>query len=141
MISSQNTLLKIQFGVIISYGLIKFLARPFVLEQNYGGIPEIFVLSYPNFCEAIVGTIPLTFLLLVGNNKINNNQRIKERNIPLLATIIAGFYVILQEFKIHNLGGKNIYDPYDVAFSAAGLLLVYFLLNYIQPRFIDRRRS
>ena len=52
----------------------------------------------------------------------------------MLATAAAAVYVILQEFKIHNLGGENVYDPYDVVFSVIGLITAYLILHTLKPR-------
>ena len=46
---------------------------------------------------------------------------------------MAGVYVLLQEFKIHNLGGNNVFNSTDVFFSILGLVVSIFLLYYIKP--------
>lgn len=135
MITSQNLLLRIQLGVIITYFIVKFWLRPFVLENEYGGSLKILVLSYPNYCEAIVGSIMIVFLLLLGNSKVKKDKfLLPEKYMPFFAVLIAGTYVILQEFKVHNLGGNNVYDIYDVGFSVVGLVTILCLLLYIQPK-------
>lgn len=133
MISSQRLLLRINLGIIISFIIVKFLLRPYVINNDYPGFVKIFVLSYPNFCEAVVGTILLTFMLLILNNR---TKKISEQLVYLIAVLLAAVYVILQEFKIHNLGGVNIYDPYDVLFSVIGLVAIYFIIEKYKPRVI-----
>ena len=113
---------------------MKFLIRPIVIADESTGIIKIFALSYPNFCEAIVGSIVITFMLLILNGKF---KKIKEKYIPLISILIAGIYVLLQEFKIHNIGGTNVYDPYDVIFSIMGLIVAFCLLTYIEPRSVS----
>ena len=139
MITYQRRLLRIQLIVIFSYFVIKFVIRPIVLENKYAGLVKIFVLSYPNFCEAVAGTIVLTFILLIINGRRGKEGfKLKEKHLYLIAVLIAGIYVLLQEFKIHNLGGINVYDPYDVIFSIVGLIVAFCLLIKIKPKYIER---
>lgn len=137
MISQQRLLLRIQLGVIVSFVLVKFLLRPFVLEQRYTGISKIFVLSYPNFCEAIVGTIMLTYLLLIAK-ATSKRLKIKEQYLYGIAVLLSATYVVLQELKVHNLGGENVYDPLDVLFSIFGLIFAYILIQYLKPTPVNR---
>lgn len=135
MVSSQQWLLRINLGTILSFVLVKFGLRPLVAGQDYPQFVEVFVFSYPNFCEAIVGTLALTFtMLLLSYHGLK--QPIAAQTIYLFALLIAALYVILQEFKIHNLGGENVYDPYDVLFSVIGLATAYFILRWLQPEIV-----
>jgi len=137
MVTSQNLLLRIQLLIIASYFVIKFLIRPIVIENEYTGFVKIFALSYPNFCEAIAGSIVIAFILLVINGKFwRGNLRYREKYIPVISILISGIYVLLQEFKIHNIGGTNVYDLYDVIFSILGLIVAFGLLLYIKPKYI-----
>lgn len=138
MIKTQNmkALIRIYLGAIISYFVVKFVVRPFILENEYTGLVKIFVLSYPNFCEAVAGTLVVVFNLLLLRGfliKKKPTYIIQEKLLYLIGSLLAGIYVILQEFKIHNLGGRNVYDPYDVVFSVAGLIITYFLLIRVKP--------
>lgn len=139
MITAQQTLLRIQLGVIAAYMVVKFFLRPLVLESEYGGLLQIFVLSFPNFCEAVAGTIFITFAVLLLKNRFFVNSKLKEKQLYLISVLLAGVYVLLQEFKIHNLGGNNIYDPFDVVFSIFGLLTVLYILNRLNPKIIDHK--
>lgn len=131
-------LVRIQLGVIITFIVNKIWIRPFVLEKDFSAFFSTFVLSYPNFCEAVVGTILLCYLALVAKHHgFPLAKNIKNTSIYILVTLLAAAYVILQEFKIHNLGGRNIYDPYDVLFSVFGLIVAYVLLHFIQPQIIE----
>lgn len=124
---------------IVTFMLVKFGLRPLVLKNEIGGVVEIFVLSYPNFCEAIAGTFVITAILLrlnVIRKKRVTKPIVSKQAIYLIATILAAIYVLLQEFKIHNLGGKNTYDPYDVLFSVVGLVSAYLLLFWFKPEFV-----
>jgi len=125
--------------VILSYFVIKFFVRPIVLENKDSGLAKIFVLSFPNFCEAVAGSIVTVFVLLIINKRIvKEGFRLKEKHLYLISILISGIYVLLQEFKIHNLGGLNVYDPYDVLFSILGLIVAFFLFKNIEPRYIVR---
>jgi hypothetical protein len=138
MITAQKTLLRIQMGVIAAFLMVKFFFRPIVLESRYEGVLKIFVLSFPNFCEAVAGTIFLTFAFLLLKDRFFNTSKLQEEYLYLIAILFAGVYVILQEFKIHNLGGNNTYDPYDVLFSIIGLVSAYGILSRLRPKIIDR---
>lgn len=128
-------LVRIQLGVIAAFIFIKFIVRPAVVSGDYWSALQVFVLSFPNLCEAIIGTLTLTYIgLYLNTRNIIPGIKMKALVIYLLATILAGIYVILQEFKIHNLGGKNVYDPYDVLFSIFGLMIGYLLLVLLKPR-------
>lgn len=132
--TDELKLASIQIGTTLIFAANKFLIRPFVLGNDLPALAQIFVLSFPNLCEAVVGTLVVTYIGLVLNNKfLQPSVRLKNAHIYSMATILAGVYVILQEFKIHNLGGRNVYDPYDVLFSIIGLFMSYLLLLYIKP--------
>ncbi len=129
----------IYFGILGSFIVVKSLFRPYVLSQEYGRILEVFVLSYPNFCEAIVGSFVIFALLSLAKGRMikrKPNLKLNEHYLYLIAIILAGTFVILQEFKIHNLGGTNVYDPYDVLFSVLGLIGAYIILRIVKPEII-----
>jgi len=119
-------------GVLYFFG--KFILRPYVKENEASRAMEVFVYSLPNFCEAVMGVLFLTNILLIGNYKFLDD-RINENLIYVTATISAAFYVILQEMKFHNLGGQNIYDFNDVVFSIIGLVLTFVYLLVKKPQY------
>ena len=130
-------LVRIQLGVIVTFIANKVWIRPFVLENDFAAPINTFVLSYPNFCEAAVGTILLSYMgLVLKHHGFPFLVESKNATIYVIATLFAAIYVILQEFKIHNLGGRNIYDPYDVLFSVLGLIAAYLLLLFLKPRIV-----
>jgi hypothetical protein len=136
---NANRLVIIQGVVVATFIVNKFLLRPFVLEGGSDGIFKIFVLSYPNFCEAIVGVSLLCFLgLTARRSEVPIAIKASNESIYLSAVLLAAVYVILQEFKIHNLGGRNVYDPYDVLFSVIGLAVGYLMLVGLRPKLRDR---
>lgn len=130
-------LVGILFVVIMAYFLVKFLMRPFVIKQEALDFLNVFVYSFPNFCEAVTGSIFITLLLIVGNGlltNINAGYRINEKLLYFAAVIIAGAYVLLQEYNVHSLGGINVFDPNDALFSIIGLATAYSIINVVNPR-------
>jgi uncharacterized membrane protein YuzA (DUF378 family) len=98
----------------------------------------IFLYSFPNFAEAIVGTFVVCGIMLYSKAKVKFLFHFPSNATYLIATLLAAVYVILQEMKIHNLGGENIYDPYDIAFSIIGLFTAYLILLLIKPERYER---
>ena len=139
MTESTNTKNKLKIKKYVSYLFVtvfilfvlnRFYVKPFVLENNYPDIFQIFVLSLPNFSEAVMGTLLLTGILLqlrqfLGDKLIFFNTT----RVYLTALILASIYVISQEFKLHNIGGNNVYDPYDLVASIIGLTLTYMIIR------------
>ena len=126
---------RILLVIVLLFVVNKLLLRPYILTNNFPKFLETFVLSFPNFCEAMVGSIVLVNLGLYGNRRLlKAPARLKEDIIYKLAVLIAAIYVLLQEFKVHNLGGRNTYDPDDVVFSVIGLVAAYLLFHYVKPR-------
>lgn len=119
------------FGVaILVFFLNKFLLRPWVLENETSEFFQIIVLSIPNLIEAITGTLLLTGILLQLKNRFNNKMgHIKDNYLYLVAVGLATIYSVSQEFKFHNFGGNNVYDPYDVIASLIGFVMTYVLIQ------------
>jgi len=126
--------LRIMFVVVIMFIFNKFFLRPYILENDFPEFINIFVLSLPNFCEAVVGGLLITNLsLFIKHKYLKTFSNVTNNFIYLFAVLFTAIYVILQEFKIHNLGGNNTYDPFDILFSVIGLITVYLLLIYFKP--------
>ena len=102
--------------------LNKLYIRAWVIENELPTPFQIIVFSIPNLIEAVIGMLVLTAILLQLRQVFNKDDKIKESTIYLIALIISALYVIPQELKIHNLGGRNVYDPYDLIASIIGLL-------------------
>ncbi|NAS30278.1 hypothetical protein GTQ40_04795 [Flavobacteriaceae bacterium R38] len=116
-------------GMLLMHSANKFLIRPWVLEHHFSRFWVVLVNSLPNFLEAVVGIIVLTgigLLLKVCFFKALNT--INNKTLLSIASVIAGIYVITQELKIHNLGGRNVYDPNDLIASIIGLVFTYLLI-------------
>lgn len=131
-----RTILRIMIFVIAAFLFNKFALRPYVLEHHFPEFVNIFVLSFPNLCEAILGTLLLTNIGLVFTTKfLHADTKIKGAVLYSIVVLVAAVYVILQELKIHNLGGRNVYDPFDVLFSIIGLIITYLFLLSFKPQF------
>ena len=121
-------LVRVQIIIVGLYFVCKLMRVQFLYTDS----PELlktFLLSFPNFCEGVVGVLILTAIGLYLNQKTKFNNP----TIYITATILASIYVITQEFKIHDLGGRNIYDPNDVVFSIIGLLVGLGIVFKISP--------
>ena len=116
-------------GMVLLFSLNKFLLRPWVLGNDKSGFFQIIVLSVPNLIEAIVLTLLVTGILMQFRQRFQKTDaNIKDRIVYRAAIFIAGFYTLSQEFRLHNLGGNNVYDPYDVIASIIGLVMCYILI-------------
>jgi len=115
--------------VFLLFTLNKLYIRSLVLESNLPHFMHVLVLSFPNTAEAIMGTLVLTGILLTLQHTFPEPfRKWKLTRIYLIAVVFSALYVITQEFKLHNLGGNNVYDPNDVVASIIGLGFIYWLL-------------
>ena len=119
---------KYLFGIaFIVFVFNKLYLRAWVIEHELPKVFQIFVFSVPNLIEAVMGTIALTGLLLQLRRYLN--KKVTDTSIYLVAVSISSIYVISQELKFHNLGGNNVYDPYDLIASVIGLLSTFVIIN------------
>ncbi len=126
-------LVQIQIVFIVLFAFFKFI-RPPVLGGDYPEWVNIMLLSLPNLFEGIIGVLMLTGIGLYLNiNVFNPKKQIRLRTIHITALILAGIYVITQEFKLHNLGGNNVFDKNDVIFSFVGLTIGYSIVLHVPP--------
>lgn len=125
-------LARVELIIIPIFIFFKFI-RPSVLKSESPEFFKITLLSLPNFFEAIIGTLTLTGIGLIVNDKLNKKYKIRPRMIYILAVILAGIYVSTQELKIHNLGGNNVFDLNDLIFSFIGLTIGYWIVIWIKP--------
>lgn len=129
-----KTNLRIMLVVVLIFISNKLFIRPYILENDFPDFLDIFVLSFPNLCEALIGGLLLTNIGLFAKRKFPKTlTKVKENHIYIFAVLVTAMYVLLQEFKTHNLGGNNVYDPFDVLFSVIGLIIVSFILWYLKP--------
>ena len=96
-------------------------------------MPNIFLIvtySIPNLIEAVIGTLILTGILLQTRQYFNQKfGNLKDIQVYVLAVSVASIYVISQELKFHNLGGNNVYDPYDLIASIVGLMGTFVVIQ------------
>lgn len=116
----------IVFAIFI---LNKLYIRPWVIENELSAFFQIIVFSVPNLIEAILGTLVLTGILIHLRQYSEKTRHIKDSSTYLLSVSISSLYVISQELKFHNLGGDNVYDPYDLIASIIGLLGTYLIIT------------
>ena len=129
-----KTNLRIMLVVVLIFICNKLFLRPYIIENDFPEFLNIFVLSFPNLCEALIGGLLLTNIGLFAKHKfLKTPSNLTENYVYLFAVLVTAMYVLLQEFKIHNLGGTNFYDPFDVLFSVIGLIIVSFRLWYLKP--------
>ena len=119
------------FGIaILVFILNKLFLRPWLSANN---VPDIFLIvtySIPNLIEATIGTLVSTGILLQMRQYFNEKfGSVKDTYIHIMAVCIVTIYVISQELKFHNLGGNNVYDPYDVIASLIGLVTTFGIIQ------------
>ncbi|MFK7802500.1 MAG: hypothetical protein AB8G95_12770 [Anaerolineae bacterium] len=113
----------------VIFAFNRFIIRPWLI----GSVPSSFALlvsySLPNFIEALMGTFAITGLLFVCRSRLKNGESwLADRGVYGVGVLAAGIYVITQELNLHQLGGNNVFDPYDIVASVLGLLVAIFLL-------------
>lgn len=134
----KTYILRLFLVVLALFIANKFVLRPMVLDHDFPSFLQILVLSIPNTFEAVLGMCVVAGQLMVV--KLYFSPRfdgIPNLGVYLLATFLAGTYVLTQEFKLHHLGGRNTYDPYDVVASIVGLvgmLLVLWRYGILERR-------
>ena len=123
----NQTIRRIFAFLFILFILNKLIIRPWVLEHSSSELLELVVLSLPNFIEAFMGSTVIAVFLYYLQSKVALLQSFSSVLLNLLACVLAAIYVITQELKIHNLGGRNVYDPYDLIASILGLLFTFMV--------------
>ena len=120
--------------VVIALCAVVFLAnhhivRPWVLHSVDGGPAVVIVNSLPNFIEAIIGTIDIAIALaLLARASSWFRHRVKGNMQYVIATAIAGVFVVLSELNVISIRGPNVSDPNDIVASILGLLTVLAVL-------------
>lgn len=114
--------IRLYLAAFFAFLLVKGLVRPRVLEADAWIGWDIFVLSFPNLIEAIIGMTNTLGLLLLGRHyEIPVFRGRRFYTLLAWATAVASLYVVSQELGFHNLGGNNVTDPFDVIASVAGV--------------------
>ena len=125
--------LKYVYGIaFFLFFLNKFYLRPWIVKNDVPGFLTIVTYSIPNLIEAIIGTILVTGILLYARHRYNKKLgTIGVSYIHSVAVFLAGFFVLTQELKIHNLGGDNLYDPFDLIASVIGLTGTFLAIQLL----------
>lgn len=76
--------------------------------------------------------------LYLNDKFLSEKKLLKTPVLYILATLLAAIYVLTQEFKVHNLGGNNVFDWNDVGFSLIGLVTGYLCLRIVKPSIRER---
>lgn len=113
------------------------ISRPSILEYTAIDWVRVLFLSFPNLAEGITGVITSTILLLGLSSRVKTDF-LSDRAIYIIAVVFSAVYVLLQEFKVHNLGGNNVYDFNDVLFSIVGLSLGFGVIWAMKPTFKEQ---
>ena len=117
--------IRLYIGALLLFVLVKGTLRPWVLAGDFWVGFDVFVLSFPNFVEAIVGMSNAYGLLLFAKHRdLLAMGKLSERGLLLASIVLVGLYVLTQEFGLHNLGGNNVTDPFDVAASIIGIVFM-----------------
>jgi hypothetical protein len=108
--------------------------RPALLQAFPNEAFEIFLYSFPNFAEGVVGYLIVAMILTMASWRSEFVGHIL--TVPRLcicAFLAAGTYVISQELGLHHIGGAQVYDPYDIVFSIAGLIAGLLVFVWQRP--------
>jgi predicted tellurium resistance membrane protein TerC len=90
----------------------------------------VLVNSFPNLVEAIIGTLILTGIgMAIRKLSTNAIHRVSNSKVYLVASLVAGLYVVTQELNWYNFRGPNVMDRYDIAASLLGLVIVNRMLS------------
>ena len=125
----KTYIVRLYLGAVALYFVNKMAARSWVLGSDLPEFFHVFVLSVPNTLEAIMGMVMVAGILTALKQRASPRLEVlSPAVITVVAAILTGIYVLAQEFNIHDLGGRNVFDPYDVLASVMGLALTSALL-------------
>ncbi len=127
-------IIAVQLITVLIFFVLKQL-RPMLAEALPNPVFEIFLYSFPNFAEGVVGFLIVAMLLtMITANGGKAARLLTFHRICIGAFLAAAIYVIAQEVGLHDLGGAQVYDPYDVGFSIAGLLVGLAVFVRLAPK-------
>ena len=112
--------------------LNKAYVRKLVFQGKLHAVLETISYSIPNFFEAVMGTSMVVAILLIAKSKsVKFLRDMSHWNLKIIGIAFSTIFVITQELKIHNFGGRNVYDFNDLIASVIGLLFIaYVILKY-----------
>ena len=116
-------------GSIVLFLLHRHFVRGWVLQRCHVRLAIIIVNSFPNFIEAIFGTINVAAIAACIAIRRNGPAQYHESaaSFNWISTITAAF-VVTQELNWFSVTRLNVYDPYDVVASILGLVLINRIL-------------
>lgn len=117
--------IRVYLGALVVFLVNKFVVRPLTRGVDLNVGVEVFIYSSPNALEAIVGTTNIVVLLLFARARLGRSWR--DASLYTLGALVAAVFVLTQEFRLHDLGGRNVYDPLDAVASVLGVLLMWGL--------------
>ncbi len=126
-------LARIELVIIPIFIFFKYI-RPTVLNSASPEFLKITLLSLPNFFQAVIGTLTLTEVGLIINDRLNKKYQIKTKLIYQLAVLLTGILVVSQEMNIINIRTNATMDPNDLIFSAIGLIVGFWIILAVRPR-------
>ncbi len=130
MSNLRKQIIYIFLGAFVLFVLNKFVFRPYILAGDFPSVIRHLVLSFPNFAEAVMGMLVVTGILFRAKQYRNKIfKKIESGKVYLVAALFTALYTLSQELRFHNLGGNNIYDPYDLVASILGIVTIYLYLN------------
>ncbi len=133
MQNEEEKLIRILIRTLLVFVVLFMILKSIrhkVLSNTESSILKVFLNSFPNLAEGVCGVLILTSISIYGTRILLKLEKPKVIWLGFISFFIAVIYVITQELKIHNLGGKNIYDPIDVMFSILGLLIGLSIVLY-----------
>lgn len=89
------TMARIQMVIVILFVFFKWI-RPSVMMKEGNELFKLFLLSFPNLCEGIIGVLSLTGIGIY----LNQNFKIKNQLIYVIAILLVMIYVTTQELMI-----------------------------------------
>lgn len=122
---------RLYLGALGFFLVNKFVVRPLTLHSALPRWVEVVVYSSPNLMEAIVGMTVIAVLLLLARRRYPRFRAwTSELTVYALTAGLAGTFVLTQEFKLHDLGGRNVYDPWDAVASAVGVVVMWAVFSH-----------
>lgn len=121
-------LIRLYLSSLGVFFLTKLVVRPAIRGWEVPAWIEIVAYSMPNAVEAVVGMTNVAVLILLVRHRYGASWSwLTDRVVWTLTVLIAGTFVLTQEFGVHDLGGNNVTDPWDALASVLGIALMWFL--------------
>ena len=127
-------LLRLQLAAILIFLVFKLSRRQLIGLASSDSV-EVFLWSFPNLVEGIVGILTVTALLLVISQHFPALQKwLPPQGVYVLSGAISSAYVLMQELNgFRFIGGENTADMNDVYFSIIGLCIGAGLIWLTKP--------